>query len=98
MLYVSAVEGFAVSRFGSATRSSPNQTIGGRRTTEKVLVAGHKLTNRPIEIDTNVIVVIPDAEHARFRREYDRAIKDGTLKLRSEEDYKSFIAARTPTP
>lgn len=73
-LYVSSVEGHLVSRFGSKF----GQTIGAKRSIEK-----------PTEIEwfTDEIVPIPQTEYQSFRREYESAIRAGSLRRRTEAEY-----------
>ncbi|HXJ75596.1 MAG TPA: hypothetical protein VNM37_22260 [Candidatus Dormibacteraeota bacterium] len=75
-LFVSCVEGYPVTRYGSRT------FIGARRDPAK-----------PNEIiwSPDQVVAIPRSEYTRHRREYDRAVKDGELRLRTEADWELQI-------
>jgi hypothetical protein len=84
-LYLSSVPGFAVSRFGTATKTANNQLIGARRSA----------TTGLIEWDEKVIVFIPDEEEERFRTEYGRAIREGHVRKRSKEDFQAWLKAAT---
>lgn len=48
---------------------------------------GATRTPTSIEWDTELITAIPTDEYERFRREYDRALRDGSLVERSAEDW-----------
>ncbi len=72
-LFVSAVEGKPVHRFGA-----PNVLIGADRDPEEP---------RKIRYDTNAVVAIPKAEAQRYSREYLRLIAEGALVERSAEDF-----------
>lgn len=64
-LYVLPVVGRPVTRYGTGI------TIGGNRS---------KLTPNVIDWDEKTIVYIPPNEFLKYRREYLRALSDGSLK------------------
>lgn len=70
-LFVSCIEGKPVTRYGSRT------FIGAER------VHG---TNEILWFP-NRVVAIPRSEHDRYRKEYDRLLRDGDLKVRTEKDF-----------
>lgn len=74
-LFVSAVEGQPVHRFGS-----PSILIGADRDPQDP----RKLRYRPDEV-----VGIPRVEAQRYAREYARAISDGALRERTAEEFNS---------
>lgn len=76
-LYVKPVPGFVVSRFGTASKTSNNVPIGHTRAPE----------GGPFVADVDAVMMIPAAEYARFRREYEAAIKNGELLRATAEDF-----------
>lgn len=76
-LYVKPVPGFVVSRFGTASRTSNNVPIGHTRPPE----------GGPFVIVPDAVVMIPAAEYARFRREYEGAIRAGELTRATAEEF-----------
>ena len=83
-LYVSAVPGHLVTRYGTGT------LIGAARgVIEK---PGDVVDPSQVTYDEQLVVRIPEAEHARYRREYGRALRDGALKLRSKADFEACNA------
>jgi hypothetical protein len=83
-LFVSAVTGQPVTRFGTRT-----------------LVGAERRLNEPtiIDYDPSRVVAISQPEYARYRREYERAIRDGSLTRRSVEDWQAQNApAPAPSP
>lgn len=80
---MSSVEGSLVTRFGTRSR---REYIGAVRSIE-----------RPTEItwNTSQVVPIPLDEYMRFKRAYDRALADGSLKRRTKADY---LDSLTPPP
>ncbi len=74
-LYVTAVEGRLVTRFGARGRSYIGATRDGADPTK-------------ITWDTASIVPIPEDEYARFRREYEReCAAGGGLRKRTKAEY-----------
>lgn len=73
-LFVSSVEGAPVTRFGTRT------IIGATRST---------LAPTVLVFDTEQIVAIPHDEYRRYRREYDRALDNGSLKRRAVADWEA---------
>lgn len=76
-LFVSCVEGKPVTRYGSRT------FIGAEREHGTNII--HWFPDR--------VVAIPSTEHARYRREYDRVLRDGDLKVRTEADWLAQTAS-----
>ena len=83
-LFVSAVRGHLVTRFGT-DRPGLQSFIGAAR-----------LPGAPTEIvwDEQTIVPLSEAEVGRFRREYQRAIDGKALRQRTPEEYQAQVAAR----
>lgn len=82
-LFVSSVEGRAVSRFGTATGRQANELIGARRSSEG-----------PIVWDTEAITALSAREAEAFSKEYRDAIAEGSLVKRTEEAYLAWVAAQ----
>ena len=91
-LFVSPVVGRPTSRFGTATKTTNNHIIGGHRK------QGPPGSGRPIEIDEAQIVMIPSVEYVANKREYDRAIQEGSLRKRTKKEYEAFICPPAPIP
>lgn len=84
-LFVSCVEGAVVTRFGTRTY------IGcERRALEPTVVDYHP----------EQIVAIPHDEFRKYRREYLRALRDGSLVTRTEDEWRTANAdaPTAPTP
>lgn len=81
-LFVSSVEGRAVSRFGARSGT----LIGARYTTEEEMAAGAG----PIVWDTERVVPLLEDEHARYRREYASAIRCGDLRACTPEQWTAW--------
>ena len=83
-LYVSAVRGHLVTRFGTA-RPGAQSFIGA-----------HRVPGSPAEIvwDEQTIVPLSEAEVARYRREYQRALDGGALKRRTRAEFEAQHASR----
>lgn len=73
--------GGVVSRFGTGGGSRANTMIGARRDPRDP----RRL------IFTDEVVAIPAAEYARFRREYDKAVRNQSLLPRTAEDYRAYL-------
>lgn len=84
-LFVSSVPGHLVSRYGSASASRANELLGAERTVDGEVVW-----------HTDAVLVVSEAELARFSREYRRAIATGALRERTEADYLDFVTAPPP--
>jgi len=78
-LYVSAVAGHHVTRYGTTT------LIGA---TVDLDHPGN------LRFDPDFVAAIPLAEYLAYKREYDRLIADGALKKRTPEEFDAFIKAR----
>lgn len=78
-LFVSCVEGQLCTRYGSRTY------IGAERDPKTNEI--HWFPDR--------IVAIPAAEHARFRKAYNRIVADGDVKVRSQADWDAQCARET---
>lgn len=83
-LYVSSVEGHAVTRFSSHKMGKRPTLIGATR--------DHSDPTK-ITWDTKRIIGIPEAEYARFGREYNREILGGGLKKRTAQEYTEQLMA-----
>jgi hypothetical protein len=70
-LFVSCIEGKPVTRFGSRT------FIGAEREGDSNVI--HWFPDR--------VIAIPASEHDRFRKEYDRVLRDGDLRVRTKSDW-----------
>lgn len=79
-LFVSAVAGAPVTRFGTHT------LVGAERRLMQPTI---------IDYDPSRVVAISHPEYARYRREYERAIRDGSLIRRTVEDWQ---AQQAPPP
>jgi hypothetical protein len=77
-LYVSPVKGHAVPRFGAPAGTY----IGAKR------------VGKQLEWDEERIVAIPVNESRRYSAEYDGAIRDGSLKVRTAEEYAQQVDDR----
>lgn len=73
VIYVRSVEGHLVERFATCGTSSP------------VYIGATRGATGPVW-RTDAIVAIPRAEFNRYRREYTRALSDGSIKLVSDEE------------
>jgi hypothetical protein len=71
-IFVSCVEGQPVARFGTGTM------IGASRTPDDPTV---------VVYDPEEIVAIPHAEYSKHRRAYDRAIANGSLRVRKSDKW-----------
>lgn len=80
-LYVSAVEGHLVPRYG--TRAE----IGAE------IIPGPKGGKQTIRWNTGTVVALSQDELVKYKREYKRAIKAGALVERTVEDFRAYIAA-----
>lgn len=78
-LYVSAVEGHHVTRYGTPT------LIGCE------IDLAHPGN---IRWNEQAIVRIPELEYLTYKREYDRLVEDGALVKQSAEDYEAFLELR----
>jgi hypothetical protein len=86
-LFVSAVEGHPVSRFGAPGGSV---LIGADRDPDNP----RKIIYRP-----DAVIAIPHHEALRYGREYNRLITDGALVARTADDWRGQqIAAQTAAP
>lgn len=88
-LFVSSVEGQPVTRYGTRT------LIGAARSHEDP---------RVIHYTPDLVVALTHQEWAMYRREYQRALKDGSLRRRSDTDWLAqqeqpkTAAPEAPTP
>lgn len=88
-LYVSAVRGHLVTRFGTAGRGVQS------------FIGAHRSPGSPTEIvwDEECITALSEDEVARHSREYQRLLAGGALKQRTAAEYQAQIAASTkPAP
>lgn len=81
-LFVSSVEGHAVTRYGT-TRNLKGVPSPG------LLVGAERDPRKPTEISwfPDVIVHIPEEEARLYAREYARAFRDGSLRKRTEAEF-----------
>lgn len=89
-----AVEGRQVGRYGTARKTQGNNVIGGRWV-DQPDARPDRITNRrprKLVINTSIVVAITHAEAARFRREYNRAVSQGSLEEVTRKDYQSYLA------
>lgn len=76
-LYVSAVKGHLVTRYGTG-----------------LLIGASRDPKDPSKVswDENEIVKLTPEEQAPYRREYARALRDGSLKQRKPADFQAAVA------
>ena len=55
---------------------------------------GVRRTNEGWDWDTERIVPIPENESVRYGREYNRALREGALLKKTEQDYKKYLAKK----
>ena len=79
-VYVSAVEGRVVARYPSF-RMPVTQYIGAER------------FGKVIKWNPDAVIAIGEDEWRRYRREYQMAVNDGSLVLRTEKDFASWVKA-----
>jgi hypothetical protein len=105
--FFSSVEGHLVSRYGTASQQRANTLIGALRKTSEPssplagtdAVLGTRPPWQTFDLDGAVtwypseVVAISQREAELFRREYDRAVKNGALRERTEDDYLAFVKA-----
>jgi hypothetical protein len=84
--YVSCVEGALVPRYAALGGPGAMTFIGSVRN-------GKKVDQNPDEV-----VVIPEAEFGRFRKEYLRALREGSLTERTAADYAAWQKIRAGKP
>lgn len=95
--FFSPVEAHHVTRYG--TRS----IIGGSREPlteeeQRQQAAGSLLVRGAglLKLDLDHVEAITAAEWATYRREYERALRDGSLRERTEQDWVAFVKPATP--
>ncbi len=82
-LFVSCVEGSLVTRYGTGT------FIGAeRRALEPTVVDYHP----------DIVVAIPHDEFRKYRREYLRAVREGSLVERTEQEWRAQNRQDQPSP
>lgn len=79
-IYLSAVTGHLVPRFGTLGCAGGKTFIGARRDAK----TGKMVVNE------DAIVFLSEAEFGKHRKEYNRAIDDGALKRRTREEYQTW--------
>jgi len=86
-LYVSAVKGHLVTRFGTDARGLQS------------FIGAHRVLGNPSEIvwDEETIIPLSEDEATRYRREYQRLIDGKALRRRTEAEFKAQVAARKKT-
>lgn len=86
-LYVRAVPGRLVTRFGSS------QYIGATRVFPHPTPEQLENGAEPIVWDAQAVTVIPEREAAKYRREYEGAIRHGDLVQCTPEEQAAYIAS-----
>lgn len=77
-LFLSCVEGHLVRRYGTPARNH----------------IGVAFTKDGPKFDTNEIVALTAAEAAKYRREYRNALRAGSLRERTAEDFDAYVLAQ----
>lgn len=101
--FFSSVEGKLVTRYGSGSPAVAPTLIGATRNADdmapRMTPAG---TPEPTDVgrgeggvtwNTEAITAITASEAQRFQREYDRAVRDGALVERTEDEFLASVAA-----
>jgi len=88
-LFVSSVAGKLVRRYGTAVH------IGARAEVLNPQEEDPSRHRYKYRYQTSDIVAIPEAEFARYRREYTRALSDGSLRKRSAQEWQAQIDEAT---
>ena len=91
-LYVRAVPGRLVTRFGSG------QFIGATRPFPHPTAAELDAGAAPLLWDTKAVTLIPDKERAKFWREYESAIRQGDLTEATADEYAAYLESQDPQP
>jgi hypothetical protein len=91
-LYVSAVEGHVVARFGSETAQFKPQQIGVYPVVKTRKNGATVFTG--LRWDLDEVVRIPREEYLAHLKSYDNAVTDGALKVRTKEEYAAFLEAQ----
>jgi hypothetical protein len=81
-VYLSPVKGRLVPRFSTLGGPGGRTYIGAQRTADGLVV------------NEDAVAQIPAVEFGRYRKEYTRAIADGSLKKRTREDFEAWRKAR----
>lgn len=81
-LFVSCVEGSLVTRYGTGT------FIGAERRADDP---------RQVDFHPDQVIAIPDDEFRKYRREYLRALREGSLRQRTEAEWQRQNATPEPT-
>lgn len=87
-LYVSAVEGHLVARFGSARGDTKGIQIGAYPETE-MTPSWHNVF-KGMRWDLEEVVRIPRSSYVPFLKEYDAAISSGELKQRTKAEFEAY--------
>lgn len=91
-LYVSAVEGHVVARFGSGSATMKDSQIGVYPVVEATKNGGSRFVG--LRWDLGEIVRIPRESYLAHLKAYDNALADKSLKLRSKPEYDAFVEAQ----
>lgn len=83
--FVRSVEGHAVARYGSGSRSMANELIGATR-----------VDVDRIEWDTERVTPLTEEYCAKYSRELRRSLKLGELVEVTEDDYLAYVTAPEP--
>lgn len=92
-----AVEGKLVARYGTARATKGNDIIGGIWIDDpdqsKPDLFANGAPRRKLIQDLDAVTAITHLEARRFRREYDRAVRNGDLEEVTRADYEAFLKA-----
>lgn len=83
--FVRSVEGHAVARYGSGSRTTANELIGATR-----------VEVDRIEWDTKRVTPLTEEYCAKYCRELRRALKLGELIEVTEDDYLAYLKSQEP--
>lgn len=86
-LYVRAVSGRLVTRFGSS------QYIGATRPFPHPTPAELEAGASPIQWNPEAVTLIPEADYHKHLREYDGAIRRGDLVRATAEEHAAYLAS-----
>lgn len=85
--FVRSVEGHAVARYGSGSRTTANELIGATR-----------VDVDRIEWDTERVTPLTEEYCAKYSRELRRSLKLGELVEVTEDDYLAYVTEPEPKP
>lgn len=97
-LFVTPVEGHMVARYGSRSYiGCIKKVVEPQTQAEREAIARKQpwaRTTYELQWDADTIVPIPRAEAERYRKEYERALRDGALKEHERADWETQVKAR----